>query len=200
METRVRENKRLTEMLEEEIKKFYSLGEDCEPLCIDRINKYSKYKRYFLYPITIMSGNVMGILTSIATCLSMNIFTNFISFQKGSFFDLILWVLRLVFAIVLNVCIAKISIICTVLKDKDMENQRKGIYRAERLIDKLKEYDFVYDKIKKQVIWGAISLFVLFFLIVIFPIGEFVFANRGYIETYMKAVGFYLDKLLSYIK
>ena len=200
MEKKVKRNERLTKILEDRIYNFYNLDGECASVCTDHIRKYSKYKRFFLYPVTIMNGNVLGILTSIATCLSMNIFTNFISFQRGSSLDLIIWILRFTSAIILNVCIGKLSIICTILKDKDMENRANGILRPDRLMKRLDEYDSIYDTIRKDIVWGIGSMLFLFFLIIIFPIGEFLFTNRGTIEMFMQSVYLRFDELIRYMK
>ena len=196
MDEGVKSNKGLGTMLEESIDSFYSF----EPTCIKRIKEYPKYKRYLLYPVTIMNGNVLGILTSITTCLSMNIFTNFISFQSGSIFDLIIWTLRFIFAIMFNICIVRLSIMCTILKDKDLENQCKGKLRAERLVDRLDEYDSTYNKIRKEVVWGIVSMLFLFILIIIFPIGRFFIINRANIGALIQSAMLYFDELILYLK
>lgn len=196
MEEGVKTNKGLGTMLEESIDSFYSF----EHTCIERIKEYPKYKRYLLYPVTIMNGNVLGILTSITTCLSMNIFTSFISFQSGTFFDLIIWTLRFIFAIMFNICIVRLSIMCTILKDKDIENRNNGIMRAERLVDRLNEYDSAYNKIRKEVVWGIVSMMVLFTLIIIFPIGRFFIINRANIGAFIHSAKLYFDELILYLK
>lgn len=170
-------------MLKENIISFYS-DPDSEPENerVKEIKKYSWLKIHLLYPATIMNGNVLSIFTSIATCLSMNIFTNFILFQDGSFFDLVIWILRFMFAIIFNICVTNFSIICTILQDKAIENRNKGMPHIERLDSLLKEYNNNYVKIKKVVIKGIISLSFLVILIVIYPVGKFIFTNRDFIK------------------
>lgn len=184
-------------MLKDNILSFYS-DPDPEPENerVKEIKKYSWLKIHLLYPVTIMNGNVLSIFTSIATCLSMNIFTNFISFQDGNFFDLVIWIFRFMSAIIFNICVAKFSIICTILQNNAMENRNKGMPRIERLDSLLKEYNDNYAKIRKEVIRGILSLTFLVILIVIYPVGKFIFTNRDFIEQSIQSIKEYFVNIM----
>lgn len=172
-------------MIKDYILEFYR-----ESSKYDETKKYTKLKIYLLYPATIMNESLLNIFTGIVTGLSMNIFTNVISFQEGTLLDFLMWIFRFLFAIFFNVCSIKFSIICTLLREKIVENQ--AIPHIERIVDYkdrlLDEYNSVYEKLRHEAIVGMISVVAIFILVVIYPIVEFILSQLGSMGSLLQSV------------
>lgn len=159
-------------MLKERIFNFYKNSSQ-----VERIKGYSGLKLYFLYPMTVMNKNVLDVLTSIATCLSMNIFTNFMSFQEDSFFELVVWILRFTNAIIFNICLVKLTIICAIIKEKAKAKEAK----LEYLHSLVESYEDNYEKIQNLIVVGMISFIFLCILIIVLPIGKYIYKQLVHI-------------------
>lgn len=178
-------------ILKERVLQFYQPPELNEKLIVkinEEIREYSKLKICLLYFATIVDENILGIYMSAVTCLAMNILTSLISFQESSIFDLIIWILKFVFAVILNICIVKFYIRCAILQEEDKKNHNNGMPKIERLKSLLKEYNLIYEKMKKDAIMGIVSFFVLFCVMIFYPLGKMLTENWGVIKNFMNSL------------
>lgn len=152
---------------------------DEEYCCVQQYNSYSKLKKILLYPTTLLSGNVLGILTGVATGLSINILTNFLSFDKDTLWEFALLLCQFVAAIIFNVGLISFTLRCT-FKDKiapDYKLPEKERIRKYKT-DIISTYENKYPKIKHSFLVTVISfvlviILAVIILIVIFCINHF---------------------------
>ena len=148
----------------------------------DTVQSFSLLKTYMLYPITIMDDNLLNLVSGIATGLSINIFTGFMSFEGRGTIDLLMWSVRLISAIIVNYCIIRLAIICTILRVEAREKGEEKRIQRDKTIEYrksiLKYYDENYSQIRKYTIRGIIWLVVLLLCVIVIPVVTFVWINR----------------------
>lgn len=162
-------------MINEIILNFYEYSSEYNK--IQKMQEYDKLQFILLYPATIMNEKILNIFVGIITGLSMNIFTNTISFQNETFLELTIWVLRLFFTIVFCKCVIKFSITCTLIHEGVRE--KTGMPYVEKSRDYkeqlLKAFNHKYKKIKRETIGGITSAIALCILVIVFPVGQFIY-------------------------
>lgn len=177
-------------MLKNDIIRFYEESDR-----YNEVKSYSVLKICVLYPATIMDESLLNILIGVITGLSMNVFTNYILFEDETFYELLLWFIRLLLSVVFNVCVIKISIMCTLLRRRVIENL--DIPRKERITDYknrlVDEYNSIYKKIKLDVIVGIVSFLLLCVVIVVYPLYEFMSMHEESIQAFFECIRTYFQ-------
>lgn len=161
--------------LMEEINNFYKIANQSEK---NELKEWKFIKRLLLYPTTIMDEDLLNLLTGIATALSINIFTSVLSFENSSFSELLIWVIRFVFALVFNMQVIKLTVTCTLLRNEakdeadavEIPGEWKSVYRNALIHN----YNKSYSQIKRGVVLIIVASIVLFLVIVIYPVGSFL--------------------------
>ena len=149
------------------------------------VKTFSPLKIYLLYPLTIMDGNLLNLISGVTTGLSINIFTGFISFEGKGMLDFLMWIIRLISAIIVNYCIIRLAIYCTILRIEANEESDNKLIQRDRTVayrkSLLNHYNDYYNHIKKYTLRGLLWLIVLVFCVIVIPVSIFICNNRGQI-------------------
>ena len=148
----------------------------------NEVESFTPLKAYLLYPITMVDDNLVNLITGIATGLSINIFTGFMSFEGRGLSDLLMWIIRMVSAITVNYCLIRIAIYCTILRidareekyEKKLGSDKEIAYR----LSILRNYGEYYNQIRKYTIKGVVWLVVLIICVIFIPVICLILDNR----------------------
>lgn len=145
------------------------------------VKNFGRVKKAVLYVMTVMSENLLNIITGIATGLSINIFTNFITADDNTQIGLlVIWCIRFLSAIIFNVCIIRLTVFCTLLRSNARDKakshhsaigaDREYFYRKELL----QSFERDYKSIIVVIAFCILSIILLLFSNILYPIIIFI--------------------------